>query len=740
MASKTFIFLLLFLTCSYGYNNDGKGSIRGLVTDSASGEAVIYANVVIKGTTLGGPTNNKGYYFIPSVPEGRYIMIVSHLNYATKEITVDIKPGKINEVDVKLFPREVELEDISVVGEKIVRPNETDLGLEKISLREIDMLPSGFESDIFRVLQATSGVSSTGDVTSQYYVRGGGGDQNLVLLNGTTVYNPFHALGVFSVIDPEMISGMEFYKGGFSPDYGGRLSSILNIITKDGNKNTYHGSANAGLISGKLSVEGPIPNGSFIATGRKSYFTKVLKKYLKKEAPFNFYDASFKVNYSDPDFDKGGKYVLYAFISRDEVLNDSPFLEDFTVSNNIVGLNWHKVWASPLFSVFNISYSDYNAAVLPNLSKTRPKENSISDFTADFNFTYMYDNKDELVFGLQNKHMRTRLKMKNLRDVNLDYTQEGWDINAYGNYKFYRFDKFGLELGMRAKFIALSENRPFIFEPRIGMNYRPNALYSFKFSFGRYSQEIAALNNDNELISVFQPWMMTPERIKSPESTQISAGIAAYFTENLTVEFETYYKKITNLYDINEKKYSSVFSDFINVDGESYGFELLSKYQGADMFFKISYSLSWAYKIANELKYIPRYDIRHIGNFLLGLNLGSDWMASITWGIKSGMPFTPIAGYYDRIPINNVWGLNYLFETYEATIDWGERNTRRLPFYHRMDLSLSKKFRAGFADFTVGASILNVYDRKNIYYFNKDTGERIYMLPFLPSLYIQAEI
>lgn len=739
MIFRLLLFFPLLFAQGYGSNEDGKGSVRGLVTDSVSGESIIYANVVIKGTTLGGSSNNDGYYYIPSVPEGRQTLLVSHLNYQTKEILINVSSDRINEVDVQLFPREVELEDISVVGKKIVRPNETDLGLEKISIHEIEMVPTGFEADIFRVLQSTSGVSSTGDVTSQYYVRGGGGDQNLVLLNGATIYNPFHALGVFSVVDPEMISGMEFYKGGFSPDYGGRLSSILNIITKDGNKNSYHGSVNLGMISGKASVEGPIPDGSFIATIRKSYYTQLLKKYLNKEAPFNFYDASFKVNYSNPDFDKGGKYVLYMFLSRDEVLNDSPFLEDFNVKNNVVGLNWHKVWASPLFSVFNISYSGYNAALFPNLSKSRPKDNSISDFTADLNFTYMYDNKDEMSFGLQNKHLRTHLKMENLRDVSLDYMQDGWDINAYGNYKFYRFEKFGLELGMRAKFIALSQKRPFIFEPRIGINYRPNALYSFKLSVGRYSQEISALGSDYELITIFQPWIITPERNKSPEATQLSAGVAAYFTEHLTVEAEAYYKIITNLYDINERKYTSRFFDFVNVDGKSYGLELLSKYQSADLFIKLTYSLSWAYKIINGEKYTPRYDVRHIGNLLCGINLGGGWTTSLTWSIKSGMPFTPIVGFYDRMPMDNIWG-GFLFETFEAVVDWGERNSNRLPVYHRLDISMSKKFRTGFADFTAGLSILNVYDRKNIYYFNKDTGERIYMLPILPSIYVQAEL
>jgi hypothetical protein len=676
MIYKIILCFLLLFSFSFADSEEGKGSIRGLITDSTSGEAILYANIVVKGTTLGSPSNNKGYYFIPSVPEGSYTILFSHLNYRTKEIELVVKGGQINELNVQLFPKEVELENISIVGEKVVRPTETDLGLEKISAREIELIPAGFEADIFRVLQATSGVSSTGDVSSQYYVRGGGGDQNLVLLNGATIYNPFHALGIFSVIDPEMISGMEFYKGGFSSDYGGRLSSILNIITRDGNKRTYHGSVNTGVISGKVSVEGPIPNGSFIATGRKSYYTKILKKYLNKEAPFDFYDASIKLNYSNPDFDQGGKYVFYAFLSYDAVLNDNPYIEDFKVSNNVYGLNWHKVWGSPLFSVFNLSFSGYDAELIPELSKSTPKKNNISDVTADLNFTYMYDNKDELSFGLQNKFIKTTLLMDKTRDIKINVAQNGLDMNAYGNYKFYRWEKFGLELGLRTKFSALSENRPFIFEPRIGFNYRPNALYSFKFSFGRYSQEISSLSNENELISVFQPWVVTPEKIKSPESTQISGGLTAYLNEYFTIETEAYYKYISNLFDVNENKISSRFSDFVNVNGEAYGVELLVKYQRSSIFIKSSYSLSWAFKISNGIKYIPRYDVRHSGNILLGMDLGSGWETSATWAVKSGMPFTPISGFYDRMPVENVWQTNYLFQSFEAMVDWGERNTK----------------------------------------------------------------
>ena len=399
--------------------------------------------------------------------------IISHINYQTKYITVNITANKITELDVSLSPKNIDMQEVSIIGEKTTKPTETNLGLENISIKEIEMLPTGAQADVFRSLQTIAGVTSTGDVSAQYYVRGGAGDQNLVLLNGATIYNPFHTLGIFSVVDPDMISAIEFYKGGFPTKYGGRLSSILNIITKDGNKNSYHGSVGASLLSANFSAQGPIPHGSFMLTGRKSYYAQILKKYLNnQDVPFNFYDLSFKANYENPEFLKSGKFTLFGFSSRDAVNNNNPLLEDYNVRNTILGANWNQVWSSPLFSTFNLSYSGFRAEVNPNFSNSKYRMNKLDDITADFNFTYIYDNKDELDFGLQNKILLILLKQQNLLGQFTNFNQKGWDMTGYVNYKFYRWEKVGFEIGMRTKFIALSVLRPFIFEPRFSIHYR----------------------------------------------------------------------------------------------------------------------------------------------------------------------------------------------------------------------------------------------------------------------------
>lgn len=744
MRYRNLLFILSFsflIISNINLFAQGKGYLRGFISDSLNGEVIAYANVVVKGTTIGATTDSRGYFQIAAVPEGKQQVIFSCIGYTKQEKEIIIRSEKITQVKVELSPASVKLQEVSIIGQKAVRSNEADLGLENITPKQIEMLPTGVESDIFRFLQSTPGVRSTGDVTAKYYVRGGSSDQNLVLLNGATVYNPFHALGIFSVIDPEMISLMEFNKGAFPASYGGRLSSVLNIITKDGNKNSFHGNANASLMSGKAAVEGPIPYGSFIATGRKSYYSKVLKKYLNnKEAPFDFYDFSFKVNYADPDIITDGKLMAHGFISKDAILNDDPFQEDYTIRNNIFGINWQKVWSSPLFSVLNVSYSGFNAELIPNLSNSKPRVNDLSDLSAELNFTYMYPGGDELAFGLYSKIMDTKLGLVNLYGTRVDFQQTGTDFSGFVNYRFYRYENVGLDIGIRMKFLAFTKYRPYLFEPRVNFTWRPNPTLAFKAAIGRYSQEIVTISDENELISIFEPWIIIPDKVAASETTQLITGVKSYLSDQLIIELEGYYKILSNLLEINYEKFTAATRDYVNVDGEAYGLEFQLEYKPSDIYLKGSYALGWAYKIKNNKRYFPRYDSRHSMNILLAYELGSDWQVNSTWTLNTGMPFTPIDGFYDRMEIGNPWSSGYASGEYKPVINWGEKNSSRLPVYHRMDLSVTKKFQTSIADITLGGSIINVYDRKNIFYFDRDTGERIYMLPFFPSVSLRVDL
>jgi hypothetical protein len=723
------LLFLLFLIYSDLFCQS-KGNIRGFVADSSNGEILAYSTIKVKGEKKGTLTDTRGYFFISSVSAGSQTLIISNVGYKTITMQIDIEKGKTVSLNIKMLPSSFRLGDISVLGEKTERPNDTDLGLDKITAKDIEITPVGIEADVLKTIQLSSGVSTTGDVTSQYFVRGGAGDQNLVLLNGAVLYNPFHSLGIYSSIDPEMISMVEF---------GERLSSIMNIVTRDGNKNEVHATANASVLSGKLSVESPIPHGSVLVTGRKSLYTKILQKYLNdKDTPFDFYDMSFKAKYANQNFIKDSKFIIHGFFTGDRLNSSDESMENFDVRNKILGFQWHQVWDAPVFSVFAVSYSGYSANVIPNVDVAKTRQNTVSDVSANWDFTYQYESRDELDFGVQSTFLKTDLNLTNLYGTRSALQRSGSQLRAYVNYKFVRFDNIGMESGARFNLKSISDKGPFLIEPRFSITYSPFHSLSFKAAFGRCSQEIVELSNEDELISLFEPWTILPTYMAPEEATHYSLGITNHFTENISIDIEGYYKKMYHLVEGNEKKYSPKDPDFEYVEGHSYGLESTIKYLDKQFNFKTSYSLGWALKTKNKIEYYPRYDVRHAVTIIAGWNFAENWQLNSTWSFKTGMPYTPIAGYYDRLEIDEeTAGSNS--PTFLPVIYWGDKNTQRLPCYHRLDIGITKKIKFRYFALSLGANIMNVYNRNNIFYFERDTGKRVNMLPLLPSVTVRFD-
>ncbi len=281
---KKIIILFIVISSSFLENTYSQdlGTLRGVVSDSTTSEALAFGNVIVLELNRGASTDSRGYFLIPQIPANKNLTLrVSYVGYLTKDISIRLTKGKVTQYNIALSPSTIQMQAVEKIGEKVIEKNETDISLQRMAIRQIEALPQGVETDVFRSLQYIPGVQSTGDVSARYFVRGGGSNQNLVLIDGITIYNPFHALGLFSVIDPDMINNIEFYKGGFAANFGGRLSSVLKISTNDGNKNKFGAKASSSFLTGKLLLEGPIPNGSFILTGRKSYSSSILKKILK---------------------------------------------------------------------------------------------------------------------------------------------------------------------------------------------------------------------------------------------------------------------------------------------------------------------------------------------------------------------------------------------------------------------------------------------------------------------------
>ncbi len=717
----------------------GTGSVRGFVTDSTSGETLPGANVLLVGTSQGTVTDNRGYYALAAVPEGACSLKVSFIGYRTKTVFVAVRGDEILQKNVSLAPIGVQLQELVVTQERSASMRGAVLGLESLTSAQVRRVPAGIESDALRALQATPGVSTIGDLSSRYYVRGGGSDQNLMMLDGVTVYSPFHALGIFSVIDPEMVSVVEFYKGGYPPSMGGRLSSVLNVVTRDGNRNDFHAAAFASLLAGKVTLEGPTPGGSVLLTARKSYYGRILKNYVRgQDVPFDFYDVSFRANYSNPSLDNNGKLIIHGFLSGDRVQNHNPLQEDYALHSAIVGVIWQKVWQSPLVSSANLSYSGFNADVLPNLSKSNPAANTVRDVSLNWDFTYFYPSRDEIGFGLQNKILATDLSLVNTYNRPVGLQEQGWEMCGYVDYRFRRWESLTLDIGGRLKLLTLADYRTLPLEPRIGASCTLTPSIVLKGFAGWCSQDVTTLSNEDEVISIFEPWVIVPSNVAAPTAALVSLGATMYATDEITVSVEGYYRPMFNLIEENPRKYEASDPDYTNLDGKSYGAESMVRFGSGPAYVQAAYSLAWAFLLRTSGMDVPRYDIRHSVSLLAALEVGSGWQANAMWTLRSGLPFTPIAGFYDRLNINPL-STTSPYST-GPEILWGAKNSSRLPVYHRLDVSVAKRFALDPAAITVSGSIINVYDQKNLFYFDRDTGARIYMLRFSPSVSLKVEI
>ena len=735
--------MIIFVFTSQETYGQDLGSLRGVVVDSTNGEALAFSSAYIPELKRGMTTDARGIFLFTGVPANkRFTVIISYVGFKTKKQFFVAAPNKMTQLKIQLASSNINIREVEVEGERVKRENATDISLQKISARQLEALPKSVETDVLRSLQYVPGVQFTGDASARYYVRGGTNNQNLILINDAPIYNPYHALGIFSSVDPEMINSIEFHKGAYPTEFNGRLSSVLKIVTKDGNKNRLAAKASLSFLSAKALVEGPFPGGSFIVTGRKSTSTDILKKFLNdKNYPIDFYDMSFKVNYADPKVLKDAKFTLHGFFSGDNLLNNNPLKQDFKWSNNIIGLNYFQLSDSPLFYDVSFNYSRFSGEVIPNATPTKASKNTVDDISAKVDIKYVYDSKDELNVGFKIQEIRTGFLITNTNGFTADLGSKGTEISIYLKYMFLQWGIFGADFGSRLNLTRMAGGGfAGFFEPRARFTFRIMPELALKAAWGIYQQELTTISDENEVISLYEPWIITPLYLKPSKSIHYTAGIETEFVKDYFLSFDGYYKLSNDLAIVNDKKIFADDKDLISGKSESYGLETLFKTNQRDFNINLSYTLSWAFVEAGGIRYSPRYDSKHNFSAAIDYDFGSGWKASVAWVYNSGHPFTQIRGYYDKLNSDAIFAGNLILQEYLPYILLGDRNVARLPDYHRLDITLSKQIDLNFMKLYVDVSVINAYDRKNIFYFDRKTGERVNMLPILPTATIKAEI
>ncbi|MBK5285839.1 MAG: TonB-dependent receptor [Bacteroidia bacterium] len=733
-------------------------NIRGFIYFSENAEPAIYTSVFLQGTNFGATTDLNGFFSITKIPAGSYTLMVTFVGYDTVSVPVTVKDGDLLTKKLYLKKSIKELKEVEVSAEKQENKTDVKISVNKITPREMKQVPTiGGEPDLAQYLQILPGVIFTGDQGGQLYIRGGSPIQNKVLLDGMTIYNPFHSIGLFSVFDPDIIRGVDVYTGGFNAQYGGRISSVMDITTRDGNKKRVSGKFGANTFSSKLILEGPLKkldeesggSSSFILAGKTSYMqqsSKVFYKYINENGlPYNFTDIYGKISLNNSG---GSKLNLFGFHFTDNV--DYSDISKLDWNSNGFGANFVAVPSgSSVLLEGTVAHSDYKVTLAETGKKDR--SSSISSTNFGLNFSY-FMGKDEVQYGLEVQTFSTDFNFYNSLNRAITQNDNSTELGGYLRYKKVA-GKFVIEPGLRSNYYAsLSE---ISLEPRFGIKYNVTDKVRLKAAGGLYTQNLLSASSDHDVVNLFYGFLSgsddLPETFDGKDVTSklqsaghAIAGIEIDLPSHLSLNIEAYIKDFlqlenlnrNKLYDSNSNKPDELKKDFIIETGTAKGIDFLLKYDYRRVYLWLVYSLGYVDRFDGTINYTPHFDRRHNVNVVAAYTFGKklNWEANARWNFGSGFPFTKQAGFYEQLTFSNGLNTDYTTANGDLGIVYGELNKGQLPAYHRLDFSLKRTFiLSNRSTLEANVSVINGYDRQNIFYVDRVTNKRVDQLPFLPS-------
>ena len=766
---RSCIFFISFLI-NFHLSAQNKFTLSGSVKDKKSGESLIGASIRLEETKINAVTNGYGFYSI-TIPQGNYTVSINYAGYRTdsKKINLD------NNIQLV-----IELEPISTLLDEVVvstkRKNENIakplMGVEKLNMKDLNNLPVLLgEKDVLKSIQLLPGIKSAGDGNSGFYVRGGGADQNLILLDEAPVYNASHLLGFFSTFNSDAIKDVTLYKGGMPAQYGGRLSSVVDIKMKDGNNKDYDVSGGLGLISSRINIEGPIvkDNGSFIISARRSYadmFLKLSHDSIMRNNTLYFYDLNAKANYK---LGKKDRLFLSGYFGRDVLGFGNSFGTDW---GNLTGtLRWNHIVNNKIFSNTSLIYSDYSYKIQIKSGTDNFKITSqIQDINLKQDFDFYINNNNKIKFGaniihhtvapgtitadassnIQSSEVQKRYSYESAvyvsheltvnNNLNIVYGLRLSNLSAVGPGNFYQYDQSGNAIDTihynKGQTVASYWN----LEPRFSASYQLNEISSIKFSYNRNIQNLHLLTNSTTSTPT-DLWLPSTNNIKPEIADQVSLGYYKNFKDGqFEFSVETYYKWMQNQIDYRNgadlQANDNVESELLYGSGRAYGIEFYLKKKFGKFNGWVGYTLSRTEKRFAEINngnYFPaKQDQTH--NFsLVGIyKLNERWTLSGTWVYNTGNAVTFPSGKY------HVNGQTVFLYT--------ERNGYRMPAYHRLDLAATwesprNKNRKYQSSWTYG--LYNAYGRENAYSIQfkddpndptKTVAEQTSLFRFVPSI------
>jgi hypothetical protein len=760
--------VILFLASS-ALHAQQKYTLSGFIKDTLSGEELIGASIYIDELKMGAVTNVYGFYSLTLV-SGNYTLRIQYLGYETKTQPVNL--NKNTTLNFELSATSKKLQTIEVKAERVAENLKTvEMSVTQLSIQTIKKIPALFgEVDIIRTLSMLPGVVNAGEGVGGFYVRGGGVDQNLVLLDEAIVFNASHMLGFFSVFSSDIVKDVKLYSGGIPAEYGGRLSSVLDVRMKEGNLKKYSVSGGIGLISSRLMVEGPIKKdkASFIVSGRRTYSDLLIKLARDPEMRKNqlyFYDLNTKINWKISERDR---IYVSSYFGRDVFKFTNLFRIQW--GNATATARWNHLFSEKLFSNLTFVFSDYQYA-LGELSGPTAFEwqSKIRNFSLKYDFTHYINPNNTLKYGLQATYYKffpgeltpqstneilnpIKVPEKNAveaaayvsneqrlgKKVTLQYGLRYSNFNVVGKGKKYIYGEDGKTVVDTIQYGKLQHIQMYHgLEPRFAARYeflRNNAL---KLSYMRTKQYLHLISNST-VSSPLDIWVPSGPYIKPMTGNQVALGFFKnFFNNELETSFEGFYKHMQDVIDYKDNAElllnDKIEQEVLRGKGYAYGLEFLVKRNAGRINGWVSYTISRTRRkipgINDGNEYPATYDRTHNVNVVLSVEASKRVDVGATWTYNTGLAVTFPSGKF-------VYGGN-IYPVFT------ERNGYRMPAYHRMDLSCTLKRKNAENKkwyYEWSFSIYNVYYRKNAFSitFEEDDGKtvakKIYLFAIVPSI------
>jgi outer membrane cobalamin receptor len=740
-------FLLLFVPTSALLSQatpSGTGTpepsadIRGVVSDSANGERILGVNLVLKGTRRGATTNLSGFYIVAGVPSGSYELIISAVGYERRVINIRVSGPEPLTINVKLAARVIQTGEIVVRSEQISALTERSASVHVMTPKEIQALPAVAQSDLLRSLQMLPGVTSTSDVSAKFFVRGGAGDQNLILLDGMKIYNPFHAFGLFSILDPDIVRSAEVHTGAFPAGYGGRLSSIVNVTTKEGNLSRISGNANVNFLSGKLELDGPFSEeNSWLVSGRSSLFSHAIDRIIPNPAPLSFYDVFFKGTIGTST----GRIGIRGYTSGDDVEPEALDQPSHSWRNAALSAVLSGVADDRTYFDATVSYSySKNSRVPRQAASVTPASSTLQELALKVELSSFMENQDTFFEGFEINFpaVEDSLYTNNIFPNEFKDSQINWA--AWFRY-LGKWGDFGYDLGVHSDLLMLVGGKSIYqgLQPRLTLSYDLGSTWVAKASYGVFTQDLITVSNEDDLISLFDAWVFLPDELRPETAHHYVVGLEGNVFPSLALSIQAYTKDYSSLTLYNALKVYPEDPDYINGTGIARGAEALVRFASPFVDVFASYALSEVTVSVNNTTYAPRYDRRHTVKAVSTIHLFDGLDFTLRWDYGSGYPFTQNAGFYNRLTLSGIGTDPFPSGTGSPSRALGQKNAARLPAYHRLDAGITYRISFGGFRGTVGASVINLSDQKNILYYDRNTGKTDYMIPFYPTASLSLE-